>query len=89
MKKVHISVGNTLAKKIDVLRAVDRKLFNEEAAASLDEISTKLSKKHGIAIDTEAKICPKCNSPLTKRSGRKGEFYGCSKYPKCVHTEQI
>lgn len=31
-------------------------------------------------------ICPKCNAPMRKRSGRYGEFYGCFKYPKCKGT---
>ena len=36
------------------------------------------------------KECPKCkNGKLTKRSGRFGDFYGCSNYPKCKHTEKI
>ena len=27
--------------------------------------------------------CPDCGKPLVKRSGAKGEFYGCSGYPGC------
>lgn len=27
--------------------------------------------------------CPACGKPLVKRSGAKGEFYGCSGYPGC------
>lgn len=30
--------------------------------------------------------CPRCGSPMTKRSGKYGEFYGCSTYPKCTAT---
>jgi len=28
-------------------------------------------------------VCPKCGKPLIKRSGKYGEFLGCSGYPKC------
>ncbi|MGN0709447.1 MAG: exonuclease domain-containing protein [Anaerovoracaceae bacterium] len=35
------------------------------------------------------KICPKCGRPMVKRSGRFGEFYGCSGYPECRYTENI
>ncbi len=33
--------------------------------------------------------CPKCGSLLRKRSGRYGEFWGCSGYPACKFTENI
>lgn len=41
-----------------------------------------------IASD-EQKICPNCNIPLVKRSGKRGQFLGCKNYPKCRHTENI
>ena len=28
-------------------------------------------------------LCPKCNSPLYLRSGKRGLWLGCSKFPKC------
>ncbi len=28
-------------------------------------------------------MCEKCGSPMAKRSGKYGEFLGCSNYPKC------
>jgi DNA topoisomerase-1 len=27
--------------------------------------------------------CPRCGSPLTLRRGHRGEFWGCSAYPRC------
>ncbi len=38
--------------------------------------------------------CPKCGSQLVMRVARKGantgnNFYGCSSYPKCKHTQNI
>lgn len=27
--------------------------------------------------------CPRCGSPLRLRRGRRGEFWGCSAYPRC------
>ena len=33
-------------------------------------------------------ICPKCGATLVKRTGRYGNFYGCSNYPKCKFTTQ-
>lgn len=31
-------------------------------------------------------ICPRCNGKLILRNGSRGEFYGCSNYPKCKYT---
>ena len=31
-------------------------------------------------------ICPKCGNKLIERSGKYGEFIGCSNYPKCKYT---
>jgi len=33
------------------------------------------------------KLCPKCQANLVIRTGKFGQFYACSKYPKCKHTE--
>ncbi len=33
--------------------------------------------------------CPRCGNILRKRSGRYGEFFGCSGYPECRYTENI
>jgi len=33
--------------------------------------------------------CPDCGSDLIKRSGRYGEFIGCSGFPKCRFTKSI
>ena len=35
----------------------------------------------------EERICPKCGSELKLRSGRFGEFWGCTGYPACRYTE--
>jgi DNA helicase-4 len=33
--------------------------------------------------------CPNCDSFLVKRTGKKGKFLGCSRYPKCSFTQDI
>lgn len=32
-------------------------------------------------------LCPRCESELVLRNGKNGNFYGCSKYPKCYYTK--
>lgn len=38
------------------------------------------SRRTGAAGSTS---CPKCGSSMRRRSGRYGQFWGCSRYPKC------
>ena len=37
----------------------------------------------------DIRLCPECGRPLAKRAGRYGEFWGCTGYPKCRHTENV
>ena len=41
------------------------------------------------AIDTAAPVCPQCSSPMVKRTGPRGKFWGCSTYPKCKGTRNL
>lgn len=34
-----------------------------------------------------AGTCPDCGSPMVLRHGKYGDFYGCTAYPRCRHTE--
>jgi len=40
-------------------------------------------------ISSEYGLCPKCSKPLVKRKGPRGEFLGCSGFPKCRHTSPL
>jgi DNA topoisomerase-1 len=33
--------------------------------------------------------CPKCGAPMVKRTGPRGEFWGCSTYPECKGTRNL
>lgn len=37
----------------------------------------------------DVKICSACGLPMKKRTGRYGEFWGCTGYPACRHTENV
>ena len=41
------------------------------------------------APEAESRTCPKCGGELVQRSGKRGQFLGCSNYPKCHHTESL
>lgn len=33
-------------------------------------------------------LCPRCNSAMVLRDGRRGQFYGCSTFPRCRGTRE-
>lgn len=46
--------------------------------------------KKGISMgNIEIRKCPKCGSPMAKRKGKHGDFWGCTAYPNCQHIENI
>lgn len=82
----------------------EMKLSPEQVDAIYDEIvainqaSASIRKTHGqsIRIAKERKFdaissgrCPRCGEKLVARSGRYGNFYGCSNYPNCKYTLPI
>lgn len=38
---------------------------------------------------TEAKVCKRCGKQMIRRKGPRGDFYGCSTFPKCRNTETV
>lgn len=39
--------------------------------------------------EQKVEICPQCGGVLRRRSGRFGDFYGCSNYPGCRFTRNV
>lgn len=35
------------------------------------------------------RFCPKCGGQMMFRSGKFGDFYGCSNFPRCKHTQPV
>lgn len=40
-------------------------------------------------LPVEEVICNRCGNPMVLRSGPRGEFYGCSTFPRCRNTKAI
>jgi len=64
------------------------KEFYQPFEKNLQKKYEEVSKKDITEKPTE-KVCPKCGAPLLIRLGRYGEFYACSKFPKCRYTESL
>ena len=51
------------------------------------KLDDELGQLSSVAIaNTPAYTCPECGSPLGRRKGKKGWFWGCNKYPDCRYT---
>ena len=46
-------------------------------------------KQSGEGKNAAIRDCPRCGSPLVRRKGRYGDFWGCSSFPRCRFTENI
>jgi DNA helicase-4 len=64
----------------------------EKCKSPLIDTTTKSSCRNP-RCGHEFKICTKCGRPMKLRSGKYGQFYGCSGYgipdDKCSHTEKL
>lgn len=58
------------------------------------KLTSTLETSVGKTPTIEVKICPKCSSEMVRKVAKKGknagnEFWACSAFPKCRHTEVI
>ena len=87
------------------LNNIKRFIMRKPEIYSIEEVELIVEKINGIHIDISNRkhvrnikqmkkdidnnICPRCGSPLVLRAGKNGQFYGCSKFPKCKFTKRI
>lgn len=58
---------------------------NKEKKAHIRRVRNRLYKRNQ---RERLSACPGCGGELVVRTGKFGEFYGCSNYPKCRYTEK-
>lgn len=90
-------LNNFIKSKEKVLNYIDidniYKIIMENGITNQEAIRNhNYNVKHYIeyknSISNEGK-CPRCGRDLIRRKGKRGEFYGCSNYPKCRYTKNI
>ena len=66
---------------------------NPRPTASVSYSSVNMGSRGTASSPSNAKMqapkCPVCGAPMTVRSGRYGEFYGCTNYPSCKGTRNL
>ncbi len=78
--------------------------YKEEIIDNVDELKEKIvinnivdkdkRKRHIERINNlkefyDDKVCPVCGSKLKLKTGKYGNFFGCTNYPKCKYTRKI
>jgi hypothetical protein len=73
--------------------------IREESVAKAEELYLDLKRRlNGTVVvhnnksernNGKGPVCDLCGSPMIKRHGRKGEFYGCSGFPNCTNTKPL
>ncbi|OMC76551.1 hypothetical protein BK125_18685 [Paenibacillus odorifer] len=77
----------------DLAKSNRVKLINREAliemilAMNPEAVPTPQDVIEEVPVDEYT--CPKCGNKLVIRNGPKGQFYGCSSFPKCRHVKSI
>jgi len=83
MEKKLDEIAEGKAKKLEELR----KFFDAFNPLVL-KVAREVNKDKEKPLETD-KICPACGANMVIRTGKFGQFYACSKFPKCKHTEKM
>ena len=67
----------------------DLQSFLKDQTAFLTRLIAKAAVTESAAAGSTGKRCPDCGKIMIERSGKFGDFYGCTGYPQCRHTERI
>lgn len=93
-----------IVRRPDMLKRLRRDLIEKKIVFSQEQVNSIVDKLKPLTqVTTEQKdthveqikekfegnICPFCGAQLIKRTGKYGEFWGCTKYPKCRFTRKI
>lgn len=72
---------------------VARELIQGQSASppvtSLEGTSVSEPSRSPATIDARPLRCAKCGREMVRRKGKYGEFWGCSGFPKCRHTQPL
>ncbi len=62
--------------------------FYKEFAAAYERAKHEMASLKPKPVETE-QVCPECGSKIVIRTGRYGQFYSCSAFPKCRYTRPL
>ena len=83
-------VNKILSFKDEIIDNVDE-IVSEIKTSNITDKNAKKEHVKNIKeniIDKDLNKCPKCGGQLVERTGKYGNFMGCSNYPKCKYTSK-
>lgn len=88
-----VSNSDYTAAAHDLARSNGVKLINREAliemVLAMNPGAAPTAKAVMAEVPVDQFTCPKCGSKLVLRNGPRGQFYGCSSFPKCRHVKPL
>jgi hypothetical protein len=73
---------NDVQRVVDILLRNNVREFVDNRSHVNNIYASKAEENNKVVLG----ICPKCGGNLVRRTGKYGNFYGCSNYPKCKFT---
>lgn len=76
------------------LKEIEQKILSsnitetKEKRKHVKTIKQNIKEKEKKEVKPKEDICPKCGGKLVERTGKYGDFFGCSNYPNCKFTKQ-
>lgn len=100
IKKIEKSSDNYVRSAKEMMKVADsfNELLNESNNTFIEkykELVNQQAEDASKKVDTtdnsgaNDNICPRCGAQLVLRNGKRGEFYGCSSFPKCRFTKDL
>lgn len=86
------SKGSDAIRLVAWSKHVDRPIHGREKTLRIETWCKNLTEKvewYFYNTNEVITICEECGGVMILRDGRFGEFYGCSNYPRCDHTEDV
>ncbi len=84
-----IIILRTMAMLSAQIRAQSKRFLEEGGFRERMYQSRAENRGQQAAPDSDAPNCPLCECIMIKRSSAKGEFWGCSTFPKCKGTREV
>lgn len=81
-----VSIASSLNSIAKSLKSLDARMAHRDEPYKAAPLPTV---KRRDILQPEEPPCPDCNTPLVRRLGSRGPFWGCPNFPKCKGTRDI
>ena len=91
---IFVCSGDYTNEAIDFARRANIELIDGRQLAILMKLEAGALARQEPKFDQQEVSCPRCGSPLVRRTARRGknagnQFMGCSGFPKCRYTSDV